>query len=420
MNSIRTTPSITFTALNVDKPQSNNAKTQAYNQADLYILNQLQDLCSSCESDIEIESDITIINDDFGALPVGVKQLNFKNVRSYSDNASLSHAYQFNHIEINIESICNLHSANSQVFLIKIPKQLNYFDYQCHLISSSLKHNKEGLHIIFAGMQRYLPKSFYEVIYKYFEDVDVLPGYKKAKCIHAKSLKSDRAISLQAQDAFKSSLTIPFSRKNMDSSSSAPVQNSNLHPNPQATLELINYPGTFSQGKLDIGTRFLLDNFPELSNASSVLDLACGNGILGIYAASIYNNIKQMGFVDNSGLAIKSAQESLAKNRQFMSKELEANFYHSDCCFGVAKDQNYDACLLNPPFHQEHRVTDHIAKTMIKHAAQRINPNGVLYLVGNRHLGYQQVLSKSFSQVEILAQNKKFCIFIAQLPKHKH
>ena len=46
-------------------------------------------------------------------------------------------------------------------------------------------------------------------------------------------------------------------------------------------LDITSYPGVFAHGKLDAGTRLLLDSLVEQSIDGDVLDFACGAGIIG-------------------------------------------------------------------------------------------------------------------------------------------
>ena len=174
-NSINKTMHLTTAPLSdvpVYVPPNNGSADQAYNQADLYILNLFKELALMSGNNITQTCSVAVVNDHFGALARGLLQLQHTNIQSFSDYASLTHAYKFNKISTSVQPISNLQSANSVIFLIKIPKQLNYFEYQCHLISKAIRSSQypstQEAHILFSGMQRYLPKSFYEVIYTYF------------------------------------------------------------------------------------------------------------------------------------------------------------------------------------------------------------------------------------------------------------
>ncbi len=53
--------------------------------------------------------------------------------------------------------------------------------------------------------------------------------------------------------------------------------------------------------------------------------------------------------------------------------------------------------LCNPPFHQQHALTDNVAWEMFHHARRCLKINGELYIVANRHLDYFHKLKKIFA-----------------------
>ena len=73
-----------------------------------------------------------------------------------------------------------------------------------------------------------------------------------------------------------------------------------------------------------------------------------------------------------------------------------------------------DLILCNPPFHQQNTIGSHIAMRMFKQARQVVlRSGGELWVIGNRHLGYQVSLKKYFSKVELVASNAKFILIKA-------
>ena len=78
---------------------------------------------------------------------------------------------------------------------------------------------------------------------------------------------------------------------------------------------------------------------------------------------------------------------------------------------------NFDLVLLNPPFHQGHVVTDHIALHLFKQASRCLSNDGELWVVGNRHLGYHQSLKQFFKKVDCVVSNAKFIVLRCSNPK---
>lgn len=178
---------------------------------------------------------------------------------------------------------------------------------------------------------------------------------------------------------------------------------------PGTPLQLVNHANVFSQQKLDIGTRFLLEHFPDLSAAQSILDLGCGNGALGIFAGWRHP-AAALHFVDDSALALQSARDSFALNGLGNS----AQFYQDD---GLEHfDGSVDAILCNPPFHEGNRVHTDIAARMFRGAARALSRGGSLTIVANRHLDYRPLLQPHFRQIRLLQGNSKFVILAASGP----
>ncbi|MDM6867274.1 methyltransferase, partial [Escherichia coli] len=67
----------------------------------------------------------------------------------------------------------------------------------------------------------------------------------------------------------------------------------------------------------------------------------------------------------------------------------------------------------NPPFHQQHAITDHIAWQMFNDARRSLKYGGELYVVGNRHLDYFRKLKRAFGNCTTIATNNKFVILKA-------
>lgn len=169
-------------------------------------------------------------------------------------------------------------------------------------------------------------------------------------------------------------------------------------------------PAVFAREKLDIGTRLMLPHLkPALESCHPgvrVLDLACGNGVLGLRALAQRPDI-EMTFSDVSSQAVLSARH----NTGVAFPEARPAFLHSD---GIADGEGpFERILLNPPFHEGGVVGDHIALRLFKQAAQNLSNTGRLIMVGNRHLGYHKSLQRFFPQVRQLDANPKFVVFEA-------
>ena len=69
--------------------------------------------------------------------------------------------------------------------------------------------------------------------------------------------------------------------------------------------------------------------------------------------------------------------------------------------------------LCNPPFHQQQAKLDTVALAMFSHSARVLRAQGSLWVIGNRHLNYHNKLKSWFSQIELVASDRKFVLLKA-------
>jgi len=173
-------------------------------------------------------------------------------------------------------------------------------------------------------------------------------------------------------------------------------------------LTISNLPGVFAHSALDIGAQLMLDNIPTNIGESHVIDLGCGNGVLGLAAAAI-NPQAQVTFSDESFMAVESARLNVIEN---IEQPQRCDFMWNDCLSDVEFD-SADWIICNPPFHQQQTITDHIAWQMFNDAYRVLKRGGTLRIVGNRHLGYHIKLQRIFDNCITVAANGKFVILDA-------
>lgn len=175
-------------------------------------------------------------------------------------------------------------------------------------------------------------------------------------------------------------------------------------------LRVTNHAGTFCADRLDIGTRFLLENLPRRSGREDVVDLGCGNGVVGL-AAALDNPEARLTFVDESHQAVASAEETFRTHADPGGGR--ARFLAGDGLADVPPEA-VDLVLNNPPFHSHRATTDATARRMFLQARTALRPGGELWVVGNRHLGYHVTLRRIFGNSELVASNPKFVILRAR------
>ncbi|MEV6113989.1 methyltransferase [Streptomyces sp. NPDC052109] len=169
---------------------------------------------------------------------------------------------------------------------------------------------------------------------------------------------------------------------------------------------VVNHAGVFCADRLDIGTRFFLQHLPA-PGASRVVDLGCGNGVVGT-AVALADPSAEVLFVDESFQAVASAEATYKAN----GVPGHAEFRVGDGLAGVAPG-SVDLVLNNPPFHSHQATTDATAWRMFRGALRALRPGGELWVIGNRHLGYHVTLRRLFGNSELVASDPKFVVLRA-------
>jgi len=162
-------------------------------------------------------------------------------------------------------------------------------------------------------------------------------------------------------------------------------------------LEFATYPGVFNSGKLDAGTKLLLDNI-SLNKRGRVLDLACGSGIIGL-TCKLRQPELYVEMVDIDGMALASAEMNTKK------LGLDCPVFISD---GLSNTKKFNTIVCNPPFHQGKETDYNFAQQLIRTAKQHLLPRGEVWIVANRQLAYEQWAEKSCHSVETVVQGNGF------------
>ena len=356
-------------------PQRADELLRAWDAADELILDHIAN-----EITLGRDPNILIINDSFGALTVPLSDFNLVN---WSDSY-ISHQASRNNLHLNKANIKNISYLNSietpkapvELILIKIPKTLALLEDQLIKLKPLITAETK---IIAGGMIKGLSPNVWKLFERIIGPSSPSLARKKARLLF---ITPDHSIK-----AIDNPYPVKYTLEN--------------------TQHVIsNHANVFSRDSLDIGTRFFLQHLPTKPVTGNIIDLGCGNGILGVMMKKRHPEAN-VHFADESYMAIASAME----NYQSICGAIETDHFHTgDCLSGFAAN-TADLILCNPPFHQHNAVSDHIAVRMLNQSHNVLRDGGELWVIGNSHLKYHHNLKKIFSNYSIVASNSKFIIY---------
>lgn len=353
---------------------------RAWNAADELVLKHLQ------SAPLKPTARVLVINDSYGALAVSLCQ--YQPVSwgdHFTGRVALEKNLQRNQLPIDsVQFLPSVDPLTGQfdVVIIQLPKTLSLLESQLLTVRHHIHANSR---VIGVGMIKHMPKTMIDLFSRTIGPTTTSLAEKKARLI--------------------------FSRRDELSAAVAPPC---VYDIPETPLTLVSHANVFSQQKLDIGTRFFLQHFPDVATAEQIADVGCGNGALGIYAAW-QNPQASLVFLDESYLAVQSAEDSFALN----NLPNKAVFMAADGFSGVDIPQKLDIVLCNPPFHEGNKIHTEIAMRMFQGAARHLTASGTLYVIGNRHLGYHESLKKYFNHVSVNVSSAKFLIVQASGPRDR-
>lgn len=357
-------------------PITTNKSLQAWNNADILVIDYIFE-----NNLIDNDSSIYLYNDRFGIWNCLLAKYNLTSIythksqkKSVGKNLLLNGYFDDQVIKSPVDKLEDVELA-----IIKIPKSLDLFELFLHQIHHASTSRTK---VLCSFMTKYFTNSLLKIASLYFEDIQQTKAWKKSRLLILKSPKKE----VQYRSLYKE---IFFNKK-----------------------KYIQFFGVFSAEKVDIGTQFLLEQFKKnklcvKKNEINIVDLACGNGVI---AREILDDLKdqdrekkKVTLVDDFNLAIESAKINMSSHPQVE--------YLCDDNLQKILNNTVDLVISNPPFHFEHENNIEISLSLFKDVKRVLNIKGRFILVANKHLNYKVYLQKIFTNVFVIAVNKKFVIY---------
>ncbi|WP_442819155.1 methyltransferase [Streptomyces sp. NBC_01236] len=360
-------------------PEDPREQLRAWDAADTYLLRHL------AESGTPLTGSVVVVGDRWGALATALSahrptQITDSFLAQEATRANLARAGA-EEDAVRLLTTQDAPPERIDVLLVRVPKSLALLEDQLHRLAPGVH---EGTVVVGTGMVKEIHTSTLHLFERILGPTRTSLAEKKARLIFCTPLSG---IAREANPW-------PYSYELPDGIGQV------------SGRTVVNHAGVFCADRLDIGTRFFLQHLPRSRGAERVVDLGCGNGVLGT-AVALANPEAEVLFVDESYQAVASAEATYRANAQG-----DAEFRVGDGLTDVP-DGSVDLVLNNPPFHSHQATTDTTAWRMFSEARRALRPGGELWVIGNRHLGYHLKLRRLFGNSELVAGDAKFVILRA-------
>ena len=154
------------------------------------------------------------------------------------------------------------------------------------------------------------------------------------------------------------------------------------------SVRIYESAGLFSPSRADRGTLAMLSRV-RMEPGLRVLDLGCGCGLVGIYAAMVCGE-DNVFLCDIDPAAVQAARLNAEKNG------LHLAVYESDGLNGVP-ESGFGLILSNPPYQSDFSV----ARRFIEKGFNRLVLGGKMYMVTKRRGWYENKLRSVFGGVRV-------------------
>ncbi|MFJ9038897.1 methyltransferase [Streptomyces sp. NPDC102406] len=362
---------------------------RAWDAADTYLLKHL------AESGTDLSGAVVVVGDRWGALGTALTGADgcsptlisdsYLGQRATEENlARKSPAGTGHGTRAELLTTQDTPPDRVDVLLVRVPKSLALLEDQLHRLRPALH---EGTVVVGTGMVKEIHTSTLNLFERIVGPTRTSLAEKKARLIFS---TPDLSLS-PGRDPWPLRYRLPDDVGVV------------------AGRAVVNHAGVFCAERLDIGTRFFLQHLPRATGAARIVDLGCGNGVVGTSAA-LTDPDAEILFTDESHQAVASAAATYAENCG--DRPGKAVFRVGDGLAGVP-DGSVDLVLNNPPFHTHQATSDATAWRMFAQAHAALRPGGELWVVGNRHLGHHLKLRRLFGRSELIAGNPKFVVLKA-------
>lgn len=366
-------------------PENPRDQFRAWDSADEYLLDQLAD---GDDRPTDLGGETVVLGDRWGALTAALAGRTDRLTQitdSYLTQQATRANLERNGIDPESVRLCSTQDtppARIDTLLVRVPKTLALLEDQLHRLAPGVH---AGTVVIGTGRTTEIHTSTLRLFERILGPTRTSLAVRKSRLIHC---TPDPALARPA-NPWPQTYQLPADAGVL------------------AGLTVVDHAGVFSAARLDPGTRMLLAHLPKRSGSEHVVDLGCGNGVLGL-AAALGNPATQLTLIDESYQAVASAERTFGASATGGA----ARFVVGDGLTEVERG-SVDLVLNNPPFHTHQATSDATAWQMFTEARRALRPGGELWVVGNRHLGYHAKLKRLFGNCEQIGGDRRFVVLRA-------
>lgn len=338
-----------------------------------------------------LEAGLVVIGDAFGAITLGaLADLGFTSVRVHQDARSgelaLDNNFQATAVtgytshELSADLV-----SGARIVAMRLPRSLDQLDEWSALIAA---HAADDVLVFAGGRIKHMSLGMNDVMKRYFGSVVASLAVQKSRVLRARG---------------------PVAEAGMEGLSAWPKSKRY----DMIDMTICAFGGVFSGINLDIGTRELLAVLEQTpAGASRIIDFGCGTSVLATAIARLRPKATVIAS-DQSAVACRSAQATIATNTSAANTLADRVTVVRDDGLASQPAASADLILFNPPFHSGAAVHSDTSIRLFEEAARVLKPGGELWVVANRHLKYEPVLSRLVGSTREVSRSPKFTVTVS-------
>jgi 16S rRNA (guanine1207-N2)-methyltransferase len=165
------------------------------------------------------------------------------------------------------------------------------------------------------------------------------------------------------------------------------------------SLRFLSRPGVFAYGRFDEGARALVETM-RIEPADRILDVGCGCGTNGIFAARQSGPEGSAAFVDSNVRAVALAEHNAGANGVAHSRAVASSRVEG------LPEGGFDVALANPPYFAQASI----ARLFLERSLALLRPGGRLYLVTRQPAQVESLVLEVLGQAEAV-QRRGYTVF---------